>query len=119
MDTMISSNPLTALQTKAAEDGRMTRQEATEVAGKFEGIFVNLLLSRMNSSLSENGIFGEEGGSKQYESMFTSMLSEQICSNGPGLGIAEQLVADWARKGQIKDPTPPTKEAVTKEATNV
>ena len=119
MNAMITAGGLDALRSAERKDTRFTREEAQRTANQFEALFVNLLMARMKNGMNEGGFFGEATGSQVQEGLFTSMLAEQVCTKGPGLGIARQLLEDWARSGHIRDDNPFGKQGYGKEATNV
>ena len=78
-----------------------TRQEAMQAAGRFESLFVNLLLSRMKGTL-DKGFFGGAAGGHLQEGLFSTMLADQVATEGPGLGLAARLVEDWVAKGYVQ-----------------
>lgn len=78
------------------------RQRAADVAGQFESVFVRTLVSslRQTASIGDGGIFGDGPGADTYGDWFDQNLAEQIGRSGH-IGIAEALMADFARSGAI------------------
>ncbi len=78
------------------------RQRAAAVAGQFESVFVRTLVSslRQTAAIGGGGMFGDGPGADTYGDWFDQNLAEQIGRSGH-IGIAEALMADFARAGAI------------------
>lgn len=82
------------------------RQHAEKVAGQFEDIFVQSMISSLRQSSSigteGGGMFGEGPGADTYAQWFDQNLSEQI-SKSSDIGIKHALMQDFERRGELKD----------------
>lgn len=81
------------------------RAEAEKVAHQFEEYFVRSLVAnlRQTSSLGgedESGMFGSGPGADTYTSWFDEQMAKNV-SAGNGIGVAEVLLRDMERHGQI------------------
>lgn len=98
--------PLTAITDKGfaqLEPGKDPRLEALETAQQFEQIFVQQMLAGMRKTAEmagEDKLFGQGPGGDTYTQWFDNHLSAHLTNNG-GLGIAETLMQDFERWGQI------------------
>lgn len=87
---------------RAVDGAAKERERAATVAGQFESVFVRTLVSslRQTASVGGGGIFGDGPGADVYGDWFDQNLAEQIGRSGD-IGIAETLMADFARAGAI------------------
>ena len=86
----------------ATEGGLPTRADALGAAQMFESLFVSLLLEGMTADLGDGGFFGDAAGTQIQQGMFNTMLAEGLCTQGPGLGLADRIVEDWVRQGLVQ-----------------
>lgn len=95
----------------AAVDGRMgalrlaakaqTPEAAREVARQFEALFAQQLLSGLRSTAQVPGSGVTDLGPMQ--SVMDQQMSA-LLTRGKGLGLAEQLMQQWQRSGQVAGP---------------
>lgn len=82
------------------------RQHAEKVAGQFEDIFVQSMISSLRQSGSiggdGGGMFGDGPGADTYAQWFDQNLSEQL-SKSSEIGIKHSLMKDFERSGELKD----------------
>ena len=100
------SIPITGIATRdflQLEPGKDARAEALGTAQQFEQIFVQQMLAGMRKTAQmagDEGLFGGGPGGDTYTQWFDNHLSEHLTRNG-GLGIADKLMGDLERWGQI------------------
>ena len=91
------------------------RKRAVAVAQQFEQIFTRSLVATMRQSgqmAGEDGsMFGSGPGADTYADWFDQHLSEHLSQQGR-VGIAEVILRDLERHGQI-EPTRPATPAVS------
>ncbi len=90
------------------------KQHAQSVADQFETVFVRTMVSslRQTAAVGEEGMFGAGPGSDTYSDWFDQNLAEQVSHNGH-VGIADQLMRDFARYGAIPKAPPKAPPHVT------
>lgn len=101
---------LEGLRMSTVDAKTRAREEATKVATDFEQLFVRQLVSTMRSAASiggDGGMFGSGPGADTYSDWFDQNLATQV-SRGSRLGIAEAILGDMQRHGEIA-PEPPSK----------
>lgn len=93
----------------AVEDKRAS---AMKLARQFEELFVQQMVGSLRQASQiggeESGMFGSGPGSDTYAQWFDQNLAQQV-SRGGNLGVADLLMRDFERNGEIpKAPkTPP------------
>lgn len=75
-----------------ADPGRQDLAELKKVAKQFESLLVNELLKAMRSTVPENALWGDSGGTRIYRQMHDEALAEALAGSGKGLGIADLVV---------------------------
>jgi Rod binding domain-containing protein len=92
---------------------RELRARAADVAGQFEQIFAQTMVSALRDETGFAGgepMFGSGPGADTYSMWFDTLMAERVTQSN-GIGLADALLRDWERLGQI----PPA----TKESTDV
>lgn len=78
------SAPLTADQKKALDN-------LHKAATQFEGVFLQMVMSSMRSTVPQESIFGKDSASEQtWQGMLDNEYSQQMAKSG-GVGLAAQL----------------------------
>ena len=102
----------------AAEFEAKKVEAAQDVANKFEGMLVQMMVSGMREStdiLGEgNSMFGSGPGADTYTQWFDEQMSTHITGAG-GVGVADVLMEEIVRTGQIDPQALQAKTAITKE----
>src|SRR3954470_2372054 len=84
-------------------DAKAQSPEAVrKVAQQFESVFAKMVLSSMRQASSSFGdqLFGSDQ-QQFYQGMFDDQLSVEL-TKGKGLGLADMLVQQLTRSGQVK-----------------
>jgi Rod binding domain-containing protein len=83
------------------------RVRAEKAAGQFEQLFVRSMISslRATGSATGEGMFGKGPGADTFGDWFDQNLAEQITRTSK-IGIAETLLADFERHGQLRAEAP-------------
>ncbi|MBT6230117.1 MAG: flagellar biosynthesis protein FlgJ [Candidatus Scalindua sp.] len=74
-------------------------QKATQ---NFEAVMLNMMLKAMWKTIPESGLFEKNSSTQIYEGLMHSSLSEEMASNGGGLGIAKVLYQQLSRDQKQK-----------------
>lgn len=80
-----------------------TRKHAADVAGQFEALFAQQMISGMRKTSDMGGgegMFGSGPGSDTYEQWFDTLMSDRL-TEGRGLGVRDTLLRHWEERGQI------------------
>lgn len=89
-------HPATAVEDK--------RASALQLAHQFEELFVQQMVGSLRQAAQiggeESGMFGSGPGSDTYAQWFDQNLSQQV-ARGSNLGIADLLMRDFERNGEI------------------
>ena len=88
------------------------RQEARTVANQFEAIFAQSMISGMRKTADMGdgeGMFGKEPGADTYAQWFDTHMSSFLSKNGQ-LGVADILMKEFERLGQVPAAEQPDKE---------
>ncbi|MBM4129401.1 hypothetical protein FJ250_00005, partial [bacterium] len=87
------------------------RDDLARVAREFEGVFLNILVRSMRSTVPESGLLGAGGATQVYRQMHDAELARALAGSGDGLGIARLLeqqfadqFADDERTGDLEPP---------------
>lgn len=72
------------------------RQDLARVAREFEGVFLNILVSSMRSTVPESGLLGSGGATQVYRQLHDAELARALAGTGDGLGIARLLEQQFA-----------------------
>jgi soluble lytic murein transglycosylase-like protein len=64
------------------------------IAGQFEALFYNQLISSMRSTVPENQFWGQGSGTKIYQQLQDQALADRLADGG-GLGIADLIVRQF------------------------
>ncbi|MHB8146872.1 MAG: rod-binding protein [Vulcanimicrobiaceae bacterium] len=76
--------PLTAQQQQALKN-------LQEAATKFEGVFLQMLMSAMNDTVSKDSIFGKNSASEEtWQGMLSDERAQAMAKSG-AFGLAQQL----------------------------
>lgn len=89
----------------ASQSGTVgSRAEAEAVAGEFEQILIQQMVTGLRKTTSldgeDGGLFGKGAGTDTYNDWFDAHLSQHLMSSG-GIGVRETLLRDWERLGQV------------------
>ena len=83
---------------------------AVEVAEQFETIFVQQMVEGLRRTVDPTGdgggLFGEGPGSETYTQWFDRSLGEHVSQAGR-IGVADAILAQIRRSGQIATPAAP------------
>ena len=90
------------------------REKAVEAADKFEAVFVKSFIQslRQTASIGEDSMFGSGPGADTYAGWFDNNVAEELSRTG-GIGIAETLLRDMERHGQIVGEQPDDTDSPT------
>lgn len=72
------------------------RQDLSRVAREFEGVFLNILVQSMRSTVPESGLMGSGGATQVYRQLHDAELARALAGTGDGLGIARLLEEQFA-----------------------
>ncbi len=64
---------------------------AKEVSQQFEALFLQMVLKSMRDSVQKDDLFGSDGGTDQYVSMFDQQLAYNISKTNKGIGFASKI----------------------------
>jgi len=80
-----AAQPLTAVQKTALA-------KLHDAATKFEGVFLEMVMSAMRDTVSKDSIFGKDsaGAQETWQGMLDNEYSQAMAKSG-GLGLAKQL----------------------------
>jgi len=79
--------------------GKNDKETLREVAGKFESLFIQMMLKSMRDASLGEGLLDSEQ-TKTYQSMFDQQMAIDL-SKGRGLGLAEMMVRQLTQSGQF------------------
>lgn len=74
-----------------------------EVAHAFESLFARMLIKSMRDAIGPNPLFGSDQ-ERAYQQMYDDQLAVQI-TKGHGLGLADMLVRQLQRRGEVPGST--------------
>jgi len=88
----IVGDPVVAAAMLGEAQPATLRERARDVAGQFEAVFVQQMVSAMRSSADGLGgsMFGVDAGSDTYSTWFDSCMAEHI-THGRGIGLASLI----------------------------
>lgn len=72
------------------------RRDLARVAREFEGVFLNILVQSMRSTVPESGLMGSGGATEVYRQLHDTELARALAGTGDGLGIARLLEEHFA-----------------------
>ncbi len=81
----------TNTQTKAQRKNALMAQ-----ARKFEGFFVNMLLTSMRKTVQKSEMFDGGQAEQIFTSMFDQAISDEAAKHGQGMGIAQMIYRQLA-----------------------
>lgn len=84
------------LRALAAAPKDHDRQDLARVAREFEGVFLNILVQSMRSTVPESGLMGSGGATQVYRQLHDTELARALAGTGEGLGIARLLEQQFA-----------------------
>lgn len=84
------------LRALAAGPREHDRQDLARVAREFEGVFLNILVQSMRSTVPESGLMGSGGATQVYRQLHDAELARALAGTGDGLGIARLLEEQFA-----------------------
>lgn len=84
------------LRALAAKPREHDRQDLSRVAREFEGVFLNILVQSMRSTVPESGLMGSGGATQVYRQLHDTELARALAGTGDGLGIARMLEEQFA-----------------------
>jgi Rod binding domain-containing protein len=89
---MMQASPLAGVTRNGAELEKDPRAQARDVAGRFEALFVQQMVSAMRTSAAGDGggMFGQAAGADTYAAWFDSCMAEHI-GRGGGIGLATMI----------------------------
>jgi peptidoglycan hydrolase FlgJ len=103
------------IRTAALATGADAPARSHDIAKQFERIFLQQMVAgfRQTTGVSEDGgMFGNGPGAGTYGDMFDGFMSQHLSGHG-GVGIADLIVRDLARYGQLPgNAAAPTKETI-------
>ena len=100
----MQSSTIQQLQGTQPRSPEARLQRATEVANKFEALFVQQMVqSFRKTSLDgeDGGLFGSGPGSDTYGQWFDNHMATHMTSSR-GLGVAKTVLQDMVRWGQLQ-----------------
>lgn len=74
------------------------REDLARVAREFEGVFLDILMRSMRSTVPDGGLTGTGGATQIYRQMHDTELARTLAGTGDGLGIARLLEAQFAEQ---------------------
>jgi Rod binding domain-containing protein len=83
--------------------GAALRARAEQVAQQFEKIFTQTLVATLREEASIGGgepMFGSGPGADTYAMWFDDLMAERL-TELRSIGLADRMLADWERLGQI------------------
>ena len=86
---------LRALAQRPAAHGR---EDLARAAREFEGVFLDILVKSMRSTVPESGLMGSGGATQIYRQMHDTELARALAGTGDGLGIARLLEQQFAEQ---------------------
>ncbi|MBK7045950.1 MAG: transglycosylase SLT domain-containing protein [bacterium] len=84
---------LRALEQKPAAH---TRDDLAKTAREFEGVFMDILMRAMRSTVPQNDLMGSGGATQIYRQMHDSEIARSLSEAGGGFGIAKLLESQFA-----------------------
>lgn len=103
-------DPLTAIPTNLGAADNLARlansrspKDMHAVGEKLEGVFMSMLVENMRTSMTEEGLFGDDVGSDTYAGLFDRYMGESLAKNSP-LGITDMIVRAQAERSKEPDP---------------
>jgi len=107
---MDNSLRLETMSLRPADRAHKDRQHAEQVADQFETIFVRTMVQSLRLSATyggESGMFGTGTGSDTYAEWFDQNMAEHVAASSQ-IGIKRQLMADFAKSGELAPDTKDT-----------
>ena len=102
---------LETMSLRPGDPAQKTRQHAESVAQQFETIFVRSMVQSMRMSATfggESGMFGSGPGADTYTDWFDQNVAEHVSSSSQ-IGVAQQLMRDFERSGEVARLEPETR----------
>ena len=84
-------------QVVSAKQSKAQRNEALMAqARKFEGFFVNMLMTSMRKTVQKSEMFDGGQAEQIFTSMFDQAISDEAAKHGQGMGIAQMIYRQLA-----------------------
>jgi len=109
----MTSAPIRRLDAPAPPTRAAQEQTLRKAAQEFEGMFVNLLLKSMRSTVMESDLIDNKGEMGTYRDMLDQKMAENLGGSENGLGVADMIIERYMPMLEALDTSPVETQATS------